>query len=45
MSIDVKRQMLPMLDAPNQGARFFNPELPESTAVFEALKPFALGAG
>ncbi len=30
MAIDVKRQLLPLLDSPNQGARFYNPELPET---------------
>ncbi len=30
MTTEVLRQMLPMFDSPNQGARFFNPELPET---------------
>ena len=30
MAIDVTRQLLPILDQPNQGARFYNPELPET---------------
>ena len=29
-TITVERQMLPMLQSPNQGARFYNPELPET---------------
>src|SRR5947207_6913599 len=29
-AIEVQRQMLPMLGSPNQGARFYNPELPET---------------
>ena len=28
--IQVERQMLPMLGSPNQGARFYNPDLPET---------------
>ena len=29
-TVEVSRQMLPLLGSPNQGARFFNPELPET---------------
>src|SRR6266853_7017920 len=29
-TIEVQRQVLPILDNPNQGARFYNPELPSS---------------
>ena len=29
-TIEVQRQVLPILGSPNQGARFFNPELPSS---------------
>ena len=29
-AIEVERQMLPMFASPNQGARFYNPELPET---------------
>ena len=29
-TIEVQRQLLPILDSPNQGARFYNPELPSS---------------
>ena len=29
-TIEVQRQLLPILDNPNQGARFYNPELPQS---------------
>jgi pyruvate/2-oxoacid:ferredoxin oxidoreductase beta subunit len=29
-TIEVQRQLLPILGSPNQGARFFNPELPSS---------------
>ena len=29
-AIEVQRQMLPMFGSPNQGARFYNPELPET---------------
>ena len=29
-TIEVERQLLPILDSPNQGARFYNPELPSS---------------
>src|SRR5271165_4880217 len=29
-TIEVQRQMLPILNNPNQGARFYNPELPSS---------------
>ena len=29
-TIEVQRQLLPILDNPNQGARFYNPELPSS---------------
>ena len=29
-AIEVERQLLPMFQSPNQGARFYNPELPES---------------
>ena len=35
-AIVVQRQMLPLLDSPNQGARFYNPELP-------ATEPFVPG--
>ena len=35
-AIEVQRQMLPMLASPNQGARFYNPELP-------ATEPFVPG--
>src|SRR6266571_1669956 len=28
--IEVQRQLLPILDSPNQGARFYNPDLPSS---------------
>jgi hypothetical protein len=28
--IEIQRQILPLLDSPNQGARFYNPELPAS---------------
>src|SRR5215468_1395591 len=28
--IEVQRQLLPILDSPNQGARFYNPDLPAS---------------
>jgi pyruvate ferredoxin oxidoreductase beta subunit/oxalate oxidoreductase subunit beta len=28
--IEIERQILPMLGSPNQGARFYNPELPSS---------------
>ena len=30
MTTQVQRQMLPMFDSPNQGARFYNPELPDT---------------
>ena len=29
-AIEVQRQMLPMFGSPNQGARFYNPELPQT---------------
>ncbi len=29
-TIEVQRQLLPMFDSPNQGARFYNPELPST---------------
>src|SRR6201998_4566536 len=29
-TIEVQRQLLPILDSPNQGARFYNPELPST---------------
>src|SRR5260370_12861703 len=29
-AIEVQRQMLPMLGSPNQGARFYNPDLPQT---------------
>ena len=29
-AIEVQRQMLPMLGNPNQGARFYNPDLPQT---------------
>ena len=29
-AIEIQRQMLPMFPSPNQGARFYNPELPET---------------
>src|SRR6267143_1153103 len=29
-TIEVQRQLLPLFDSPNQGARFYNPELPSS---------------
>ena len=29
-AIEVQRQMLPILDSPNQGARFYNPDLPST---------------
>ena len=29
-TIEVERQMLPMLGSPNQGARFYNPDLPQT---------------
>src|ERR1039457_2429777 len=29
-TIEVQRQLLPILDSPNQGARFYNPEFPSS---------------
>ena len=29
-AIEVERQMLPMLGSPNQGARFYNPDLPQT---------------
>src|SRR5271168_3491473 len=29
-TIEVERQLLPILGSPNQGARFYNPELPSS---------------
>src|SRR5277367_5844911 len=29
-AIDVERQILPILGSPNQGARFYNPDLPSS---------------
>ena len=32
-TIEVQRQLLPLFDSPNQGARFYNPELPSSRAV------------
>jgi hypothetical protein len=32
-TIEVQRQILPILDSPNQGARFYNPELPAIRAV------------
>ena len=32
-TIEVQRQLLPILDSPNQGARFYNPELPSTRAV------------
>ena len=35
-AIEVERQMLPMFQSPNQGARFYNPELP-------ATEPFVPG--
>ena len=35
-AINVQRQMLPMFPSPNQGARFYNPELP-------ATEPFVPG--
>ena len=28
--IEIERQILPMFGSPNQGARFYNPELPSS---------------
>src|SRR3979411_440613 len=35
-TIEVQRQLLPLFDSPNQGARFYNPELPPT-------EPFAPG--
>jgi pyruvate ferredoxin oxidoreductase beta subunit/oxalate oxidoreductase subunit beta len=32
-TIEIERQMLPMLGSPNQGARFYNPDLPEHRTV------------
>src|SRR4030081_1423703 len=29
-TIEVHRKLLPLFDSPNQGARFYNPELPSS---------------
>ena len=29
-SIEIQRQLLPLFDSPNQGARFYNPELPST---------------
>src|SRR5258706_9246889 len=29
-TIEIERQMLPMLGSPNQGARFYNPDLPQT---------------
>src|SRR5260370_20425282 len=29
-TIEVQRQLLPILDSPNQGARFYNPDLPST---------------
>ena len=29
-AIEVQRQMLPMFASPNQGARFYNPDLPQT---------------
>ena len=30
VTIEVQRQVLPIFDSPNQGARFYNPDLPSS---------------
>jgi len=35
-TIEVQRQLLPILDNPNQGARFYNPELPRASRSFPA---------
>jgi hypothetical protein len=38
-TIEVERQLLPILDSPNQGARFYNPELPRASRSSPAIAP------
>jgi len=42
-TIEVQRQLLPLFDSPNQGARFYNPELrhPSRSSPVTARVPVA----
>jgi hypothetical protein len=42
--IQVERQMLPMLGSPNQGARFYNPDLPETEPFVPGHRTQAAGS-
>jgi hypothetical protein len=43
-TIEVQRQLLPILDSPNQGARFYNPELPSSEPFVPGHPPVPVAA-
>src|SRR5260370_6992622 len=43
-TIEVQRQLLPILYSPNQGARFYNPDLPSTEPFVPPLATFPRAA-